>query len=193
MVFPSKTDAPAIVAAAIALLEREGEAALTLRRVSSLLGVTPNALYRYYRSRDVLVAAAADEVARRILDAINLALANISNETSLADDTARVRILMGVYANFADTHPTLYRTLTIAKASAAADLPTPQSHDLLWLRVIEVLEPLTGRADAPVAAVTVWSLLHGIWALKQAGRLGGIKPDNIDDFAFAALLRGLRP
>lgn len=192
MAFPSKTDGPAIIAAAIELLEREGEAALTLRRVSALLAVTPNALYRYYASRDVLVAAVANEVARRLLDAINLALA--SPEAAINVDSAlRVRTLMNVYSDFADRNPTLYLTLTTAKASAAAELPVPLYPGLLWLKVIEVLEPLTGQANAPAAAVTLWSLLHGMWALKQANRLEGSKPDDVNDFAFEALLKGLRP
>ncbi len=192
MAFPGKINAQAITAAAIDLLEREGEPALTLRHVSSLLGVTPNAIYRYYRSRDVLVAATADEVARRILDAIDLAVPAAGKPLTAADAEARVRVLMTVYADFADAHPTLYHTLMTAQASAAVELPTPQYHDLLWMRVVELLEPLAGPADAPVAAVTLWSLLHGIWALKQAGRLGGTKPDNVEDFAFKTFLGGLR-
>lgn len=190
MAFPSKTDGPAIIAAAIELLERDGEAALTLRRVSGLLGVTPNALYRYYSSRDILVAAVANEVARRLLDAINLALAGLEG-ASEANRAGRVRILMNVYADFADTHPTLYLTLTTAKATAAAELPVPLYTDLLWLKVIEILEPLTGEANAPAAGVTLWSLLHGLWALKQANRLGGKKPEDINDFALGVLLKGL--
>jgi AcrR family transcriptional regulator len=192
MAFPSKTDSRTITVAAIDLLEREGEAALTLRRVAAQLGVTPNALYRYYRSRDVLVAAVANEVARRLLEAIDRALADI-DESFEADSAVRVRVLMQVYADFAATHPTLYQTFTNAKASAAAELPAPFYLDLLWRRVIAILAPLTGQADAPAAAVTLWGLLHGIWALKQANRLGGGKPDSVDDFAFEALLKGLTP
>lgn len=190
MAFPSKTNPQAIIAAATDLLEREGEAALTLRRVSSLLGITPNALYRYYRNRDVLVAATADEVARRILEAVDVAIAR-ADEASETDVEARVRVLMVAYADFAAAHPTLYQTLITAKASAAVDLPGPQYHELLWSRVVEVLEPWASQVDAPAAAITLWSLLHGMWALKQAGRLGGSKPGDVDDFAFAALLRGL--
>lgn len=191
MAFPSKIDGPAITAAAIDLVEREGEAALTLRRVASLLGVTPNALYRYYSSRDVLVAAAADEVARRLLASIDEALG--ADRLAASDPGERVLTLMTVYADFADTHPRLYQIFSTAKSSAAGELPGPLNHDLLWLKVIEILEPLTGPVNAPAAAVTLWSLLHGIWTLKQADRLGGKKPDDINDFAFAALLKGLRP
>lgn len=191
MAFPSKIDGPAIAAAAIDLVEREGETALTLRRVASLLGVTPNALYRYYSSRDVLVAAAADEVARRLLEAIELALAAAGSGDT--DDAGRVLTLMTVYADFADTHPRLYQIFSTAKSSAAGELPAPLNHDLLWLKVIEILEPLTGPENAPAATITLWGLLHGIWSLKQADRLGGKKPDNVDEFAFAALLKGLTP
>jgi len=191
MAFPSKIDGPAITAAAIDLVEREGEAALTLRRVAALLGVTPNALYRYYSSRDVLVAAAADEVARRLLEAIELALATAGPGDT--DHAGRVLTLLTVYADFADAHPRLYQIFSTAKSSAAGELPAPLNHDLLWFKVVEILEPLTGPVNAPAAAITLWGLLHGIWSLKQADRLGGKKPDNVNKFAFAALLKGLTP
>ena len=187
MAYPSKTSPEAIKVAAIDLLEREGEAALTLRRIADLLGVVPNALYRYYANRDVLIAAVADEVARRLLAAINQAL----DTQDLSHPEDRVRALMDVYAEFAGTHPGLYQTLMADRSAAEAGLPQPLGHDQLWLRVIEVLEPLTGATNAPIAASTLWSLLHGIWALRQANLLGGKKPDDIVDFALNAFLKGL--
>lgn len=191
MAFPGKIDSGSILAAAVDLLEREGEAALTLRRAASALEVTPNALYRYFSSRDVLVAAVANETARRLLCAVDEAL-GISASSAPADDAARTRILMQTYADFADRHPVLYKTLMMSEEAAAAELAPPLYPDLLWARVVEVLEPLTGQERAPAAAVTLWSLLHGLWALKQANRLGGKKPADIAEFAFEALLRGLR-
>jgi len=76
MAYPKKTSPEAIRAVAINLLEKEGEAALTIRRVASELGLAPNALYRHFATRDVLIAAIADEVAKRLLAAINKALGN---------------------------------------------------------------------------------------------------------------------
>lgn len=190
MAYPSKTSPEAIKAAAIGLLEREGEAALTLRRVASTLGVVPNALYRYYATRDVLVAAVADEVARRLLAAINDALDRQGQDAPrCAED--RVRTLLEVYAAFADAHPALYATLMTDRPDAEAALPQPLGYELLWLRVIEMLEPLTGQADAPAAAVTLWSLLHGMWALERANLLGGQKPKDVAGFAVSAVLKGL--
>jgi AcrR family transcriptional regulator len=190
MAYPSKTSPEAIRAAAIDLLEREGEAALTLRRVAGVFGVVPNALYRYYATRDVLVAAVADQVARRLLAAINKALDRPWQDgPHRAED--RIRTLMEVYAAFADAHPALYATLMTNRPAAEAKLPQPLGYDLLWARVIEVLEPLTGQADAPAAAVTLWSLLHGMWALDRANLLGDQKPKNVGGFAINVVLKGL--
>ena len=190
MAYPSKTSPEAIRAAAIGLLEREGEAALTLRRVAGVLGVVPNALYRYYATRDVLVAAVADQVAKRLLAAVNEALDRPGQDgPHRAKD--RIRTLMEVYAAFAGDHPALYATLMTDRPAAEARLLHPLGYDLLWLRVIEVLEPLTGQADAPAAAVTLWSLLHGMWALDRANLLGDQTPKDASGFAINAVLKGL--
>jgi len=190
MVFPTKTNPVAIRAAAIKLLENEGETALTLRRIAGILGITPNALYRYYASRDVLITAVADEVARRLLTAINQALDHLGTAPAPCAE-ARVRTLMQVYAKFADAHPDLYQTLTTDRSAAEAGLPQPLGYEQLWLKAVEVIEPLTGPANATVAAMTLWSLLHGRWALNRANLLDGKKPGDIDAFAIDAFLKGL--
>ena len=189
MAYPSKTNPAAIKAAAIELLEQDGEAALTLRRVAGVLGVNPNALYRYYATRDVLVAAVADEVARRLLAAIDQALERCDRNVSYGPKDC-VRALMDVYAAFADAHPDLYGTLMTDRALAETKLPQPLGYDLLWSRVVEVLEPLTGRTNAPSAAATLWSLLHGMWVLERANLLGDQKPRGMTDFAVNAVLKG---
>ncbi len=190
MVFPRRTSPEAIKAAAIGLLEEEGETALTMRRIAGILGITANALYRHYRSRDVLIAAVADEVAGRLLAALNQALDDLET-TPVPDAKARIRTLMQVYAKFADTHPELYQTFATDRSAAGAGLPRPLDYEELWLKAVEVIELLTGPANAIMAAITLWSLLHGRWALSRANLLNGEKPDAIDAFANDAFLRGL--
>ena len=190
MAYPSKLNPEAIRAAAIGLLEREGEVALTLRRVADALGVVPNALYRYYTNRDVLVAAVADQAARRLLAAIDEAL-DWPGQDSPRRAEDRIRTLMEVYAAFAKEHPALYATLMTDRPAAEAEIPQPLGYDLLWARVIKVLEPMTGQPNAPAAAVTLWSLLHGMWALDRANLLGDQKPKDVGAFAINAVLKGL--
>lgn len=64
------------------------------------------------------------------------------------------------------------RERTITAGCPSGFVPQPLRYDLLWARVIEALDPLTGQADAPAAAVTLWSLLRGMWALDRADQLG---------------------
>jgi AcrR family transcriptional regulator len=55
-------DRQAIVAGAIALIERDGPDALSMRRLGAGLGVEGMALYHHFTSRDELLGAIADEL-----------------------------------------------------------------------------------------------------------------------------------
>ena len=59
----------AIVACALELIQREGPAALTMRRIGTELGVDPTAFYRHFREKDDLVLACMDEVLALAFDA----------------------------------------------------------------------------------------------------------------------------
>ena len=50
----------AIVATALAIGDREGIEAISLRRIATALGVTPMALYRYVENKEALLDAVAD-------------------------------------------------------------------------------------------------------------------------------------
>ncbi|MFC4732257.1 TetR/AcrR family transcriptional regulator [Salipiger abyssi] len=188
MVYPSKIDPQIITASALSLLRREGEGALTLRRLAKELGVTANALYKYYDSLDVLRAAAADAVAQELYAAIDEGMAALPEGTA---PVSRLHRLLEIYSSFAENNPDLYRIFLDAKPAAASRLPEPHYHTLMWPQVLAVVEPLVGVEDAPAATVTLWSLLHGIWALRQANVLGGKKPEDITDYAYQAVIRGL--
>ena len=63
---PGKLSADTISAAALALLDREGADALTMRRLGAELGVEAMSLYRHVASRDALLNALADRLAAEI-------------------------------------------------------------------------------------------------------------------------------
>lgn len=193
MAYPAKTNPEAIRAVALDLLEREGDAALTLRRLARELGLAPNALYRHYASREILMAAVADEVARRLVAAIGAELeAREAAATPVGlDARSRVRILAEVYAAFGRDHPTLYEALMGRRGEAEATLARPLGYDVLWGVVTGEVEALTGRDKAPAVAVALWGLLHGLWALQHANLLGGDRPSAPTAFAIETLLCGL--
>ena len=60
----------AIVACALELTQREGAAALTLRRIGQELGVDATAFYRHFRDKDDLVLACMDRIIEQSYDRI---------------------------------------------------------------------------------------------------------------------------
>lgn len=63
---PAKLSRQAILAAALALLDREGADALTMRRLGSELGVEAMSLYRHVKDRDELLEGLADFLATEL-------------------------------------------------------------------------------------------------------------------------------
>ena len=69
-------------------------------------------------------------------------------------------------------------------------LPKPLGHDELWLKVVAILTPIIGLDNVALAAVTLWSFVHGLMTLERANLLGGKKPGDVSDFGTVALLKG---
>jgi AcrR family transcriptional regulator len=63
---PAKLSNAGILGAALALLDREGAAALTMRRLGGELGVEAMSLYRHVADRDALLTGLADQLAAQI-------------------------------------------------------------------------------------------------------------------------------
>jgi AcrR family transcriptional regulator len=144
--------------------EREGWAAVTMRRLAGDLGVTQPVLYSAFTGRQALI----DAVALDGFTALTAAL-----EAAPATPLAR----MGAYLDFAATHPNLYE----AMFSMPSDLRFGQnSHPPLGRAFTAIREafPSTGDdADAGEAddlhAEVAWAALHGLATLQASGRLPG--------------------
>ena len=124
-----------ITAAAIALVERDGVEALSMRRLGSELGVEGMALYHYVRNRDELLDAIGD----RMLEPLaTLELA--------PDWRSACRQYAGALRDIALTHPSSFRLLGLKP------LDTPQS-----LRPVErLLSVLTDAGFTPAQALAVY-------------------------------------
>jgi AcrR family transcriptional regulator len=67
-----RLDRARIVDAALTIAARDGAPAVTMRRLGSELGVDATAFYRHFRTKDDLVAAMAERLLERELEAIDL-------------------------------------------------------------------------------------------------------------------------
>lgn len=189
MAYPSKTDRGLIISATLTFAEREGPEALTLRRLAAEIGVTPNAIYRYFRNLDVLVAAAADAVAERLHHFVSEGMAMLPANLPTEH---RIRRLLALHSEFLATKPALYQILFSASQEAEAELPEPRWRGRLFRQSLEVIAPLVGPEDADAATMSLWSLMHGMWGLSRVGVLAENSREAIERYAIDALIVGVR-
>jgi AcrR family transcriptional regulator len=194
MSYPAKTSPEAIRRAAFTLLDCEGEAGFSVRGVAAVLRIAPNALYHHYAGRDALLAAVADEGARRMLAAVRRGVAALEGPAGNAtpDPAARVRACAEAYLRFARLHPAVYSVFMMRHEGLEAAERELAAHDELWMTVVRLVTPFTGAETAPVASVALWGFLHGMVGLERAGLLGGIKPPDAAPFGLETFLAGLR-
>jgi AcrR family transcriptional regulator len=100
-----------IVAAAIALIEREGPEALSMRRLGRRLGVEAMALYHHFANRDELIAAIADDL-----------LAPLDEIEPAGDWSDACRRFATALRNVAVEHPATFRLVGLQPFDSASAL-----------------------------------------------------------------------
>lgn len=150
-----------IIAAAKAVLDREGVAGLTIRKVGAHAGVSPMALYRHFPDKGALLDA--------LMDAGLLAWGKIVRSLRSEDPMEWLRELIEAYLNFALKHPHQFDVAFFSPAPGARQYPD---------------DFVAGRS-AVVAMIIV-----RIDQAKADGRLGD-KPALEVALALSALAQGL--
>ncbi|PNY81493.1 TetR/AcrR family transcriptional regulator [Deinococcus koreensis] len=174
---PPKISAETVIQHALTLLERSGEAALSLRALAAGLGVTPNALYWHYADREALLGALAAHGADELRRALRAAFPEGAQE--LADLTP----LAHRYLHFARSRPHLYALLTAPQRDPAVSAG-------LWADVTTMLAPFVGADRAPEVGVALWAYLHGAAGLEGMGAFHQGKPQTGLEAGLRALLGG---
>ena len=157
--------ARAIVAAARQILEREGAAGLTMRRLADAVGIRAPSLYKHFPDKAAVEIALIDDGFAEIAGQFEAALGK--GERSLPE-------LATAYRVFALAHPHLYRLMT------AGPLPRDRLRPGVEARAAAPLVQAAGDADL---ARAVWAFAHGMVILELAGRF---PPDADLDAAWSA-------
>src|SRR3954452_3171061 len=137
-----------IVAAARAVLEREGPDALTMRRVADEMGIRAPSLYKHLPHKVALESAI-------IADGFREAAAAFEAATEGADDP--LTAFVGAYRTFASAHPHLYRLMT--------ERPLLREHLPAALED-RAAAPLLRALGGPARARAAWAFIHGMTILE---------------------------
>lgn len=161
----------ACIAEATRIIEKQGVEALSLREVARRLGVSHQAPYKHFASRDHILA----EVVRRAYADF---AAHIDARTRKADPFEDLGELGAVYLDYARRHPLHYRLMF------ATALPDAREHPDMMLQAEHAFAELRAaiaRLGAAAAdqhdfdALFAWAAVHGLASILQSpagGRLG---------------------
>ncbi len=182
----------ALIAAALALLEEQGMAALSLRALARRAGVSAMAPYHHFPTRAALVAAVATAGFDRLYAEKLSALA-------AAGDDPVERLVAGTrgYVAFVIANPELYRLMASAELADRSGHPAlaksaaaPQASLAALVTAARGAGRL-GNAEPGAVAMQLWALAHGLGQLAIDGYAGDADVLALAEAGARHLLAGL--
>lgn len=171
----------ALITAGRELLAEHGPTGVSLREVARAVGVSHNAPYRHFESREALLAAIAT-------DGYDL-LSRRMSATSGADQQKLVACGVA-YVGFAVEFPSLYRLMFSSDIRKDAFPLLRAAADHAYAQ-LETAIP-TGVSSPRVAALGAWAIVHGLADLLVGGQLSpDISLDTLITEAIEAYANGL--
>jgi AcrR family transcriptional regulator len=159
----------ALVRAGQTILEKDGLAALSLRRVARTAGVSPAAPYHHFPDKQALL----DAVAAQGFDALTAAMTTRMAEET--DPNARLDASGVGYVAFAVENPALFRIMFGAReqelSKNAALLEAGERAYAVLQAAVASTSP--DGAAPPLVCLRLWALVHGIAKLIIEG---GVRP-----------------
>ncbi len=187
----------ALIQAGLSILQTDGEATLTLRKVAREAGVSHAAPYRHFADKTALLSA----IAQQGFDLLTAQLQAAA--TDFSDTPQRILLETGLnYIQFARQYPDHFRLMFGGVLRAAGpDAPLRAAAEQTFAQVVNAVATsqacgIVKAGDTHQLATTAWSMAHGLADLAVEGMLG--QPTNstadveqIARFSLQQLLVGL--
>jgi AcrR family transcriptional regulator len=168
-----------LVAAARAVLERDGLEGLTLRAVAREAGVSHGAPLRHFPGVATLLSALAAEGFEQLYDSVDDHLAIAGPD---ADARRRLSYAGRGYVQFAVTHPGVFSLMFRNELIDRTYAPLGEAGSRAFLQLVGLVIAAQSEGFAPGeepvhASVIVWALVHGVATLWIHGDVSGVAPD----------------
>lgn len=177
------------VTEALSIIAHDGLDKLSLREVARRLGVSHQAPYKHYRSRDHLLA---EVVKRAYADFARY----LESRPRGSDAKSDLRAMGKAYVRYAMSHPLEYRLMFNTSLPNPTDHPdmmacAHRAFDLLReaLRLKGQKSQSIKKRDLDHDALFVWSTLHGLVSIMRSEVAAGLKINAGDGIANQVLLR----
>lgn len=190
-----------ILEAATTLVGEGGLAALSMARLADAVDFTPGALYRYYGSKDALLAAM---VGRHLDEARGFLAAAEATLPRGTGPLARLAALVAGYRAFARERPQAFGLIALTIADPKVLLAQPEDAAPVTERALAALEPLAAALGEAAAArqlspgdvfartLTLFALLQGLLPMQKLSRFApeALSLERLVPAALRALLLG---
>ncbi len=194
----------AILDAATAVLEAEGLDGLTLGRVAAAMQLVPGALYRYYDSKDALLAGLQRRAVGQIASVIEQALAAVPGQRAEpVDCVARLLAIAQAYSTLPASAPQAWHLVGLMLAEPRPLLSASEAARTLPLLTTLLMTVRDGldraaqlkvisKGDAAERTLAFWGALHGAAALSKLRLWAPQLPESpaVGLSAAGTLLRG---
>ncbi len=174
----------ALLAEGLVLLELNSLAEFKMRDLSSRLGVTANASYRHFASKDALLTAMAAEGFRMLV-------ARQAERVQDSKDPIAGFVAAGsAYVHFARLHPALFRLMysrfAVNNPDEEIKLAAQFAHEAMRFSAAAALNKPVDDVQVTVTAAHAWSLVHGLSNLVIDGQFESHKAE-LDQLISAVL------
>jgi AcrR family transcriptional regulator len=160
-----------IAAAALRLLEREGPAAVSMRRIARDVGITPMAIYHHFPNREVLLKTVTDREFEKLAGFMD------ARQNDARTGGERLLRVMDYYIDYAFKHPKVFDYVFSQYRTDARRFPTDfrARRSPTMNRVADTVADAMARKeirkdDVWEVAMELWAHIHGYVALFRAGR-----------------------
>ncbi len=162
--------------AALRMLANGGPEAVSVNAIAKELGVSGPALYRYFASRDDLLADLIEDAYDDFSVALDIAR---QAETEPAD---RFRALARSYRSWATNEPHRYRVLFRAplhgfEAQSERFVNAAQYAMTVTVEVLSDLAPTSPASAVTQLAISAWTRIHGFVSLEIEGNYASMALD----------------
>ena len=165
-----KATSQQIYSCALRILEAEGPQAVSMRRVAKEVGITPMAIYHYFRGRQPLLDAVVDSEFGQFRTFFNRRKRKRSFEAEMIH-------IMDAYIDYAFAHPRIFEYVFASPRPGARRFPddfrarrSPTLNPIFdivssWIKLRKLK-----RDDAWEISMELWAHAHGYLALWSGGR-----------------------
>ena len=162
--------------AARAIVEEDGAASLSVRKITGRIGYTVGTLYNLYANLDDVILHLNAETLEALYQKLHAAIAASTNEQ------AGPLVLANAYIDFSKAHFSLWALLLEHRLPPSQELPVwyREHIEKVFALIEKVLLPVMGGKEdqAKQAAKVLWAGLHGICTLSLSGKLDTVGADS---------------